>query len=303
MRFCLSVPPFTDPAVVVDLARDAEAHGWDGFFLWDHLSWDGTVDAHDPWTLLGAIAVQTQRIRIGTMVTPLSRRRPAVVAKHLTTLDHLSGGRVTLGVGLGDPPDLDFSDLGDEPSYRVRAAITDEALDILSGLLSEGTVSHDGAHLRPPRRCDHCRCSALASRSGSPAAHPTSVRWSGRAGGTATSRSPTETSSPPTSSRRTSASTRATAGTWSRNGPTAHRADAWAAVGRHLADAVGLAAGGGVARRAARAGRGSARVRCPRWGSNPDWTAFKATSSTGWDTGAGRSTDVIRCGCPGDHTV
>jgi alkanesulfonate monooxygenase SsuD/methylene tetrahydromethanopterin reductase-like flavin-dependent oxidoreductase (luciferase family) len=59
-----------------------------------------------------------------------------MVAKHLTTLDHLSGGRVTLGVGLGDPPDLDFSDFGDEPSYAVRAAITDRALDTLAGLLA-----------------------------------------------------------------------------------------------------------------------------------------------------------------------
>jgi len=79
-------------------------------------------------------------------VTPLSRRRPAVVAKHLVTLDHLSGGRATLGVGLGDPPDLDFSDFGDEPSYQVRAAITDEALDVLTGLLA-GSVSHRGSHL------------------------------------------------------------------------------------------------------------------------------------------------------------
>jgi alkanesulfonate monooxygenase SsuD/methylene tetrahydromethanopterin reductase-like flavin-dependent oxidoreductase (luciferase family) len=146
-RFALSVPPFTDPADVLALARDAEAHGWDGFFLWDHLRWDGKVEVHDPWTLLGAIAVQTSQIRIGTMVTPLSRRRPAVVAKHLVTLDHLSGGRVTLGVGLGDPPDLDFSDFGDEPSYAVRAAITDEALTVLSGLLS-GSVSHTGDHLQ-----------------------------------------------------------------------------------------------------------------------------------------------------------
>jgi alkanesulfonate monooxygenase SsuD/methylene tetrahydromethanopterin reductase-like flavin-dependent oxidoreductase (luciferase family) len=148
MRFCLSVPPFTDPATVLGLARDAEAHGWDGFFLWDHLSWDGIVEAHDPWTLLGAIAVETRRIRVGTMVTPLSRRRPAVVAKHLTTLDHLSGGRVTLGVGLGDPPDLDFGDLGDEPSYRVRAEITDEALEIVSGLVGDGSVDHRGEHLQ-----------------------------------------------------------------------------------------------------------------------------------------------------------
>jgi alkanesulfonate monooxygenase SsuD/methylene tetrahydromethanopterin reductase-like flavin-dependent oxidoreductase (luciferase family) len=146
MRFALSVPPFTDPAVVVRWARAAEANGWDGFFLWDHLRWDDKVEVYDAWVLLGAIATATERIRVGTMVTPLSRRRPAVVAKHLMTLDHLSGGRVTIGVGLGDPPGLDFSDLGDEPSYRVRAAITDESLDVLSGLLS-GSVDHDGTHL------------------------------------------------------------------------------------------------------------------------------------------------------------
>jgi alkanesulfonate monooxygenase SsuD/methylene tetrahydromethanopterin reductase-like flavin-dependent oxidoreductase (luciferase family) len=128
MRFGLSVPPFTDPAEVVALAVRAEGSGWDGFFLWDHLSWDGLVDVHDPWVLLGAIAGRTERMRLGTMVTPLSRRRPQVVAKHLVTLDHLTGGRATLGVGLGDPPDLDFSDFGDEASYRVLAAATDEAL-------------------------------------------------------------------------------------------------------------------------------------------------------------------------------
>jgi alkanesulfonate monooxygenase SsuD/methylene tetrahydromethanopterin reductase-like flavin-dependent oxidoreductase (luciferase family) len=147
MRFGLSVPPFTDPAEVVALATTAEAAGWDGFFLWDHLSWDGRVEVHDPWTLLGAIAVQTSRIRIGTMVTPLSRRRPQVVAKHLVTLDHLSGGRVTLGVGLGDPPDLDFSDFGDEPSYQVRAAITDEALDVVAGLVGDGGAAVHGDHV------------------------------------------------------------------------------------------------------------------------------------------------------------
>jgi len=146
MRFALSVPPFTDPHVVVRWARAAEANGWDGFFLWDHLRWDDKVEVHDPWVLLGAIATATERLRIGTMVTPLSRRRPAVVAKHLVTLDHLSRGRVTLGVGLGDPPTHDFADFGDEPSYSVRAAITDEALAVLSGLLA-GSVSHHGEHL------------------------------------------------------------------------------------------------------------------------------------------------------------
>ena len=104
MRYLLSVPPFTDPATVVALARTAEANGWDGFFLWDHLRWDDVQEVHDPWVLLGAIAQETERMLLGTMVTPLSRRRPWVVAKHLVTLDHLSGGRAVLGVGLGEPP-------------------------------------------------------------------------------------------------------------------------------------------------------------------------------------------------------
>jgi alkanesulfonate monooxygenase SsuD/methylene tetrahydromethanopterin reductase-like flavin-dependent oxidoreductase (luciferase family) len=92
VRYLLSVPPFTDPATVVDLATTAEASGWDGFFLWDHLRWDDIQEIHDPWVLLGAIAQATERMLLGTMVTPLSRRRPWVVAKHLVTLDHLSGG-------------------------------------------------------------------------------------------------------------------------------------------------------------------------------------------------------------------
>jgi alkanesulfonate monooxygenase SsuD/methylene tetrahydromethanopterin reductase-like flavin-dependent oxidoreductase (luciferase family) len=151
MRYCLSVPPFTDPDVVVGWARSAEAHGWDGFFLWDHLSWDGKVDVHDPWVLLGAIASQTERLRIGTMVTPISRRRPQVLAKHLMTLDHLSGGRVTVGIGLGDPPDLDFSDFGDEPSYRERGILTDRALAVLGGLLGEGTPTFHPLPVQRPR--------------------------------------------------------------------------------------------------------------------------------------------------------
>ena len=148
MRYLLSVPPFTDPAVVVDLARAAEASGWDGFFLWDHLRWDDVQDVHDPWVLLGAIAQVTERMRLGTMVTPLSRRRPWVVAKHLATLDHLSGGRAVLGVGLGEPPDLDFGDLGDEADARVRAAILDEALDVVAGLVGDGRAELEGSHHR-----------------------------------------------------------------------------------------------------------------------------------------------------------
>jgi alkanesulfonate monooxygenase SsuD/methylene tetrahydromethanopterin reductase-like flavin-dependent oxidoreductase (luciferase family) len=146
MRYLLSVPPFTDPSTVVDLAGTAEASGWDGFFLWDHLRWDDVQDVHDPWVLLGAIAQVTERMLLGTMVTPLSRRRPWVVAKHLVSLDHLSGGRAVLGVGLGEPPDLDFGDVGDEADARVRAAILDEALDVVAGLLGDGRAELDGTH-------------------------------------------------------------------------------------------------------------------------------------------------------------
>ena len=256
MRFGLSVPPFTDPAEVVRPgARRAEASGWDGFFLWDHLRWDGVVEVHDPWVLLGAIAQETERMRLGTMVTPLSRRRPQVVAKHLTTLDHLSGGRAVLGVGLGDPPDLDFSDFGDEPSYRVRAAITDEALDGARRAARRGPG-------RPPRRtprrrrrrCAPCRCSARGSRSGWPAGRPTPGRW--RARKRWDGYIPIADDLPVSRRRwrRTSARTRTTdwdlVAQWA---PGIHRRGVRGRR-RHLADAVGLAEGGGLARRAARAG-------------------------------------------------
>jgi alkanesulfonate monooxygenase SsuD/methylene tetrahydromethanopterin reductase-like flavin-dependent oxidoreductase (luciferase family) len=147
MRYAVSIPPFTDPATLLGLARDAEAAGWDGVFLWDHVQWSRDVapGVLDPWVMLGAIAQVTERVRLGTMVTPLSRRRPWVVAKHLATLDRLSAGRVVFGVGLGAPPDRDFADLGDEGDPRRRAAMLDEGLDLLDGLL-RGPVRHAGQH-------------------------------------------------------------------------------------------------------------------------------------------------------------
>ena len=102
--------------------------------------------AQNPWALLSAAAVRTERVILGTCVTPLSRRRPFVVAKQLTTLDHLSRGRAWLGVGLGEPPDKDFADLGDEADPRTRAARMDESLAILDPLLRGERVDHDGEH-------------------------------------------------------------------------------------------------------------------------------------------------------------
>ena len=158
MRFAINIPPFAEVEVLVELAVEAERAGWDTVLVWDHLQWIASLelDVHDPWALLSAMAMTTERVRLGTCVTPLSRRRPQVVAKQLVTLDHLSGGRAVLGVGLGEPPDSDFADFGDEPDPRIRAERLDESLTIIDGLVSGRTLDHRGRHftatgtLRPP---------------------------------------------------------------------------------------------------------------------------------------------------------
>src|ERR671920_2046415 len=105
MRSGLFVPLFdelADPAVVARLSAEAEEAGWHGIFVWDNLRYvEPVVDVADPWITLAAMATATQRIRLGPMVTPLARRRPVKVARETATLDLLSGGRLTLGVGLG----------------------------------------------------------------------------------------------------------------------------------------------------------------------------------------------------------
>ncbi len=158
MRFAIGIPPFTDPSVIVGVAVDAEAAGWDGVLVWDHLQWDTHrgLEVHDPWAVLAAMAVRTERVMLGTAVTPLARRRPWVVAKQVTTLDHLSGGRAVLGVGLGVPSDADFGAFGDEPNEKACAGILDDGLALLDGLLRGEAVNHHGPHfnveaqLRPP---------------------------------------------------------------------------------------------------------------------------------------------------------
>ncbi|MEV0713180.1 LLM class flavin-dependent oxidoreductase [Asanoa sp. NPDC050611] len=147
MRFAINLPPFAPPATLLELAVDAERAGWDAVFFWDHMTWlpEKRLDVHDPWVLLGAVATNTERVLLGTMVTPLARRRPWKVAKELTTLDHLSGGRAVLGVGLGAPADAEFEAFGEAGDARRRAAVLDEGLTVLDGLL-RGPVDHDGKH-------------------------------------------------------------------------------------------------------------------------------------------------------------
>lgn len=146
MRCALNVPnfgAFSDPRGFMALARTAEESGWDGLFVWDHLIGMPGVPVADPWVLLSAAAVVTERIRVGTMVTPLARRRPWQVARQTVTLDHLTDGRVTLGVGLGTPVEHDFAPFGEETDPRRRARLLDDGLELLDRLWRTGPVSLD----------------------------------------------------------------------------------------------------------------------------------------------------------------
>jgi alkanesulfonate monooxygenase SsuD/methylene tetrahydromethanopterin reductase-like flavin-dependent oxidoreductase (luciferase family) len=133
----LFLAPFdelVEPATLVDLARRAEAGGWDGFFLWDHVNYtrDSVEAVADAWIALAAIAGATERIRIGPLVTPLSRRRIQKVARETATLDRLSTGRLTLGVGLGVEGNGELEPFGEETDARRRAALLDQGLDRLA---------------------------------------------------------------------------------------------------------------------------------------------------------------------------
>lgn len=130
------VAPFdelVDPRVLVELARRAEDRGWDGIFLWDHVRYRAPVRAvADPWVALAAIAAATETLRIGPMVTPLSRRRVHKLARETVTLDRLSDGRLTLGVGLGSSNNGELKPFGEVADARERAQLLDDGLERLS---------------------------------------------------------------------------------------------------------------------------------------------------------------------------
>ena len=146
----LFVAPFdalADPRVVGDLAATAEAAGWDGFFIWDHLQYGERVTAiADAWTCCAAVAMRTERLLFGPMVTPLARRRPQVLARQAASLAVLSGDRFVLGLGLGDDWVGEFSAFGDEPDQRTRGRMLDEGLEVLAALMTGEPVDHAGDH-------------------------------------------------------------------------------------------------------------------------------------------------------------
>jgi alkanesulfonate monooxygenase SsuD/methylene tetrahydromethanopterin reductase-like flavin-dependent oxidoreductase (luciferase family) len=156
MQYALSLPnggAWSDASTLAELAHIAEQSGWEGVFLEDYIVWQSHQDVptHDPWVTLAAIAMQTSRIRLGTLVTPLARRRPWKVAREAVTLDHLSNGRVILGIGLGDTgesvgSDVSFTHFGEVMDARQRAQMLDEALDIIAGLWSGEPFRYTGQH-------------------------------------------------------------------------------------------------------------------------------------------------------------
>jgi alkanesulfonate monooxygenase SsuD/methylene tetrahydromethanopterin reductase-like flavin-dependent oxidoreductase (luciferase family) len=151
MRYGLTLPNAGeggDPRTLGELALLAEEAGWDGIFLEDYIVWQGhsEVPTYDPWIALAVMASRTQRIRLGTSVTPLPRRRLSKLARETVTIDHLSQGRLVLGVGLGDINDPGFGAMGEVTDTRQRARMLDEALDVLVGLWSGQPFSYDGTY-------------------------------------------------------------------------------------------------------------------------------------------------------------
>lgn len=146
-----------DPRALVELAAAAETAGWDGFFLWDHVLHEPPLPLADPWVVLSAVAATTSTIRLGPLVTPLARRRPWKVAREATTLDHMSGGRLVLGVGLGTDFWGEFGAFAEPATDDLeRAALVDDGIDVIERLWSGEPVTHqgrrytlDGAHFLP----------------------------------------------------------------------------------------------------------------------------------------------------------
>src|SRR3954468_10492173 len=136
-RRAIFVAPFdelADPRLLARLAAGAEAAGWDGFFLWDHIVYSAPTSAVlDPWIVMAAIAMTTERLITGPLVTPLSRRRPHKLARECVTLDLLSRGRLVLGVGLGSDRHGELAPFGEVVDAKQRATLLDDALDALDG--------------------------------------------------------------------------------------------------------------------------------------------------------------------------
>ncbi len=155
MRFSINIPnfgEFADPRTVARVAAEAEQAGWDGLFVWDHVVHRKSERADqpfgDPWILLTAAALATSRLRLGTLLTPVARRRPEQLARQVATLDSLSGGRVIFAAGLGAPIEDEYGSFGDTTDAVMLAERLDEGLELLARYWSGEQVDHSGRHYR-----------------------------------------------------------------------------------------------------------------------------------------------------------
>ncbi|MEM8705829.1 MAG: LLM class flavin-dependent oxidoreductase [Actinomycetota bacterium] len=139
--------PFADPERLLDLACAAEEHGWDGLFLWDHTLRRESDEILDPWVMLGALAAATDRLRLGPMITPIVRRRLIKLAREIVTVDALSNGRLTVGLGLGVDTNGELSRFGEVTDAKTRGAMLDEGVPVLADLLAGEHVEHRGEHV------------------------------------------------------------------------------------------------------------------------------------------------------------
>jgi probable F420-dependent oxidoreductase len=180
---CLAnIGTYANPQAAVRIAQTAEANGWDAIFVWDHLAFVWGPPAADPWVTLAAIATSTERLLLGTAVTPVARRRPHVLATQVATLDALSGGRVIFGAGLGGTAS-EFGKFGEPTDAKIRASMLDEGLDVLRQLWSGKEVTHHGEHytvdgvtLRPPPVQDRLPIWIGGNK---PASQRRAARWDG----------------------------------------------------------------------------------------------------------------------------
>lgn len=138
--------PGGDIHTIVEMACEAEAAGWDGVFYWDGICIQEAGLMYDPWVVLAAIALRTSRVRIGAILTPLSRRRPWKLARETVSVDHLSHGRLIVPVGLGALDDGGFAKVGEATDRKTRAQLLDESLEILTGLWSGQPFRFQGEH-------------------------------------------------------------------------------------------------------------------------------------------------------------
>jgi hypothetical protein len=140
------VIPGGDLKTILDLARAAEKAGWDGVFYWDGIYVEQVTMMYDAWTVLAAMATRTMNISIGALLTAVNRRRPWKLAREATTVDHLSGGRLIMPVGLGAMDDGGYAKVGEPLDRKTRAELLDEGLDILNGLWTGRPFRYNGRH-------------------------------------------------------------------------------------------------------------------------------------------------------------